>query len=350
MDPHFIVEEGALWSERQDAMEIQWTEIRDNVETRADQRRHPPRQGRHSASDTFTSTIGDWRLAPIDSGPVEQNFVLPESLAWRRAQFAMEASWADVRRELKDQMGESGVPAQHPLSSSETLYSTLRSAQIRLAALDTKKTKDVRGSNGERLLGSSPTSQVPAPQIASFSKSQGYESGNQDLARPPALRPPIQPGQTMIQSKGPKDSRWPKDINKSNLMTEERKWQHVFIVGKQTLTKNRPRYSAQVPKPSTKVTRENMKTPLRATDRRLNLKTPQSQMTPVVPKTPKAPAHVEMASMASTSVESTEMVSEDEDEDEEKDISPEFDAMGRRIVSKENGRSSLKEKGRSRRS
>lgn len=216
MNPHFIVEDGALWSERQDTMEIGWTEIKENVGTHADQRRHLPRQRQHSASDTFTPTIGDWRLAPSDSGLVEQNFILPESLAWRRAQFVMEANWADIRRELKDQMGGGGVPAQHPLSSSETLNSTLRSAQIQLPALDTKKTKDVRGSSGERLLGSSPTSQVPASQITESSKSQG--------SRPPTLQPPIQSGQAMLQSKGPKDSRWRKDINESTLTAEECKW------------------------------------------------------------------------------------------------------------------------------
>lgn len=98
---------------------------------------------------------------------------------------------------------------------------------------------------------------------------------------------------------------------------------------KLTTTSTSTAVTPRVPKTSAKLTRENTK----PTNRLLrNLETPQSQMTPVLTKIPKAPAHVEMASMASTSSKSTEMVSVDEDEDE--NISPEFDAMGRRIVSK----------------
>lgn len=178
MAHRFVVEECALWSEKQDAMEDQWTEIRNNVRSNADSTgvSRRPAQRRHSTSNTFTFAIGDWRLGPMDSGLVDQDGVLPESQAWRRAQFSMEESWAVIRKELRSQMGGSAVSPpqqQNPLSRIETLHSTLRSVQA-----------------------VQPTARLQ--------------------------RPPTQAGHPMLQSKGPKGSLWSKPVSDLKPIQEAR--------------------------------------------------------------------------------------------------------------------------------
>lgn len=145
MDPHFLVEEAAIWSEKQDAMQDQWIEIKQNIRSSSNQRlQRRPVQRRRSTSDTFTVAIGEWELDPRDGGLVEQVGILPESQAWRRAQYAMEESWAVVRRELEKQMREPNQVARQFADDRITARLKRQSKGLEESAIDPTPVKEVR--------------------------------------------------------------------------------------------------------------------------------------------------------------------------------------------------------------